>query len=114
MANCAEKVTLVIFHGERERVVRGNHEVISGMPIAVDLTPEASSILCLFRPAPSKKRVLQTCSKVLPLDTPRREKIQHNFVAVNNEYVRLQQRTLSCGYSQGLSYEGVGHVRKTK
>jgi hypothetical protein len=63
MANCAEKVTLVIFHGERERVVRGNHEVISGMPIAVDLTPEASSILCLFRPAPSKKRVLQTCSE---------------------------------------------------
>jgi hypothetical protein len=55
MANCAEKVTLVIFHGERERVVRGNHEVISGMPITVDLTPEVSSILCLFRSAPSKK-----------------------------------------------------------
>lgn len=30
MAHCAEKITLVIFHGERERVVRGNHEVIKG------------------------------------------------------------------------------------
>lgn len=64
MAYCAEKITLVIFPGERERVVRGNHEVIRGMPIAADFTPEASSVLCLFRSALLKKRIIQTFLKV--------------------------------------------------
>lgn len=35
------------------------YEVIRGMPIAADFTPEASSVRCLFRSVPIEQEVSQ-------------------------------------------------------
>lgn len=70
------------------------------MPIAADFTPEASSVRCLFRSAPIEQEVSQAFPQGVYLDMTRREKIQHYFEAVNNDYVLPQQKTQSRGYSQ--------------
>jgi hypothetical protein len=65
MINCVGKITVVVFHGESERVAWGNHEVTKGMPIAANFTSEARSIFCSYVLFYSKRKVFRPSLRCL-------------------------------------------------